>query len=121
MIDTTPEAEAFFRSQIMTDGTAHKLAQAEAWAKDKGLRFQWGEDWDVASHVEEFPDAYDVEPETCEWVEAIDPETGATLASLGCIDDATEEYRRVVEAELAYEAMPAWFQPPLPFDVEQAS
>ena len=118
MIDTTPEAEAFFREQVPRDaGVAHKLAQAEAWAKSKGLRFEWSDDDLMIDHVAEF-DGYDEQPETCEQCWVTDPETGATLASLGCVDDATDDYRRVVEAELAYEAMPAWFQPPLPFEVQ---
>jgi hypothetical protein len=83
---------------------ALQLAKAEQWAKDNGVTFVWEDDWDILSHVKEF-DCYDAEPDTCERVRAITAD-GETLASLSCIDDATSEYRRVVEADLAYEAMP---------------
>lgn len=83
--------------------SARERAQAEKWARDNGMTFVWEDDWEVGSHVREF-DAYDSEPETCESCIAYDRD-GNVVASLGCIDDATPEYRRVIEAELASEAM----------------
>lgn len=83
---------------------AERLAAAEAWAKAAGVSFGWEDDWDVGSHVEEY-DAYDQEPSTCEICTV--QMQGDVVAALGCIDDADANYRRVVEAELAYEAMPA--------------
>ena len=83
---------------------AEDLAAAERWAQDHDINFGWSEDWGVGSHFEEFGEAYDDgEPETCEQCVALSPER-EVLASLGCIDDATPEYRRVIEAELASEA-----------------
>lgn len=85
--------------------TALDLAQAESWAERKGIECEWVEDWEVLDHVREY-DGYDHEPETCE-VAVLKSRKGHVLASLGCIDDATDDYRRVVQAELALEAMPA--------------
>lgn len=79
---------------------AKALAEAEAWAKREGVEFRWDDDFGI-DHVAEF-DCYDTEPETCEvCVAYID---GCVVASLGCIDDADDNYRRVVMAELADEA-----------------
>jgi hypothetical protein len=83
---------------------AAALAEAEAWGKDVGVVFSWEDDWNVGSHVDEF-DAYDAEPETCETALA---RWGALLASLGCVDDADDDYRRVVQAELADELRFEW-------------
>jgi len=82
---------------------ARELAQAEQWAQLVGAEFQWEDDWSIISHVAEF-DADDHEPDTCESCSLV--VTGVWRASLGCIDDATDDYRRVIEAELASEAMP---------------
>lgn len=87
--------------------SAIRLAFAEEWVKQSGVQFEWGSDWDVGSHRDFYgPDSVyaDGEPSTCEGCMAID-EDGTVLASLMCIDDATDEVRRVVEAELALEAM----------------
>lgn len=76
---------------------ARALAVAEQWARDRGVTFRWADDWDNTH------DTHDKEqPQTCEWCEAVDPISGER-ASLGCIDDATDAYRRVIEAELAAE------------------
>lgn len=85
---------------------ARELARAERWAKDQGIRFAWADDYH-----DERPD---YTPQTCEYVVALD-EDGNNLTGLGCIDDADDDYRRVIEAELALEAMdsalsPAWSQ-----------
>ena len=79
------------------------LAEAEAWAKDVGVAFSW-EDDNVGSHVEEY-DAYGAEPETCEVALA---SLGALRASLGCVDNADANYRRVILAELADELRFEW-------------
>lgn len=47
---------------------------------------------------------FDYQPTTCEAAIALDRE-GDVLASLGCIDDAEENYRRVVAAGLYWEAL----------------
>lgn len=85
---------------------ARELAVAETRAKDAGFEYEWSDDWAVGSHKEYFGkgSAYeDGEPSTCESC-VLRNEDGDVLASLGCIDDADADYRRVVEAELADEA-----------------
>ena len=81
--------------------TAETLAAAEQWAIERGITFTWDSDWTVGSHREFFHPDYP-EPKTCEQVVAI--LDGEQVASLGCVDDATFEYRRVIEAEVAAEA-----------------
>lgn len=81
--------------------TARRLAKAECEARSEGYTFSWTNDWSVGSHVQEF-DCYDHEPDSCELCTMYDS-TGEIVQVLGCIDDATREYRRVVEAELALE------------------
>lgn len=98
---------------------ARRLAAAEAWAKAEGLEVVW--EPEQANPVDVFgePDPvngpfYDPDAEffcavlcrpcsdhgtSCRHAEV--------LASLGMIADPSLEYRRVVEAELALEAMPA--------------
>lgn len=82
------------------------LAAAEVWGTLNGLTVEWADDWSIGDHCAEFDCYYDNDtgPETCETAVARDA-AGSILASLCCIDDATNDYRRVVEAELAYEAM----------------
>lgn len=82
---------------------ARKLAEAERYFDAHDWRIEWWEDWTVECHVDAF-DGYDVEPETCEQAILYDA-AGNVLASLGCIDDADDNYRRVIRAELALEAM----------------
>lgn len=82
---------------------ALQLAEAEAWARDVGMRFEWQEEpdadrsgihhssplWSCCAHID-----------------------GAIVGSLGGIDlgafgtPYTHAYARVIEAELAQEAMP---------------
>ena len=84
--------------------TARRLAKAERDAKALGYTFDWQEDWQVGSHVKEYgEESYPHEPETCEFCLMLDAD-GKVVQSLGCIDDATREYRRVVEAQLALSA-----------------
>lgn len=83
--------------------SAREYAQAEKWAQDNGLTFEWSDDWEIGSHMREY-DTYEREPDTCETCCARDA-NGTVVASLGCIDDATGEYRRVIEAKLADEVL----------------
>ncbi len=76
---------------------ARQLAKAERDAAALGFTFEWQEDDIFASH------GHDEHPNTCEVCFCLDGDK--VLASLGCIDDATREYRRVIEAELALEAL----------------
>lgn len=78
---------------------AERAAAAEILAQDAGIEIEWGKDWSV-DHMREF----DYQPTTCEAAIALDRE-GDVLASLGCIDDAEENYRRVVAAGLYWEAL----------------
>lgn len=84
--------------------SAQAYADAESWAGEIGATFEWSDDWSI-DHEAEF-DCYDNGgPETCESLVMLSA-SGEILASLYCVDDATDDYRRVVEAELAWEAMP---------------
>jgi hypothetical protein len=83
--------------------SAISLAKAEAWAKDNEVTYKWEDDWNLLSHVDEYPDAYDEEPSTCE-ICVIYDKAGRVLNVVGCVDDADDNYRRVTEAELAYES-----------------
>jgi hypothetical protein len=84
---------------------ARELARAEVYAGEQGWEFTWEDDWMCGSHVREFGrESYEHEPSTCESCVLRDAE-GNVLASLGCIDDADSNYRRVIEAELASEAL----------------
>lgn len=88
------------------------LAEAESWARDEGLVHVWS--------FEEYPDHSwmdDSEREREHITEqaglyrpcpthGIDCLHAELLASLGNIVDADETYRRIVNAELALEAMP---------------
>lgn len=83
--------------------TAILLAEAERWAKRNDIEVEWRDDWNGDhSYLEQ--DEFDgVAIETCEV--CLISRDGKVLASLGCIDNATSQYRRVVEAELASEVM----------------
>lgn len=79
-------------------------AGLDFWADSCGLVFEWAPDWEV-DHRKEY--GYEKEPETCEQVRLYDPDTGETLAYLGCIDDASEDYRSSIERDLCQEAYQA--------------
>lgn len=85
---------------------AKELALAEAYAKRHDWSVVWEPDWEIGNHQEFYGgDLRDGEPATCE-VATLYDEHGECLASLGCIDDATDEYRRVVAAQLALGVLP---------------
>lgn len=73
------------------------------------LHVEWFPDWDICisgDHADFFGnrDAYpNGNPETCEYV-VVRNEEGNVWASLGCIDDADEQYRKEIEKELLDEA-----------------
>jgi len=80
--------------------SARKLAKAERDARALGYTFEWQDDCDGDHSY--LVAGVDPEPETCEVCLMLD-DNGKVMQSLGCIDDATREYRRVVEAEMALE------------------
>jgi hypothetical protein len=85
------------KTETAEDGrarAARQLAAAETWAERVGVEYRWEDDWGIGSHRE---------PETCEAVVAY--LSGRAVGSLGCIDDADANYRRLIEAEIASEAM----------------
>ncbi len=85
--------------------SAEALARAEIWAEFNGLSVQWEDDWNIGSHVREYGrESYPEEPEECECAVLVDSD-GHVLGAMGCVDDATNEYRRVVAAEIASDAM----------------
>lgn len=79
--------------------SARELAKAERDAAALGFTFEWTDDWSC-NHEKEFS----YTPHACESCVCYDGDSNV-VASLGCIDDATREYRRMVEAELAMEAL----------------
>lgn len=86
---------------------AKELAEAERVARNLNWEYRWSDDWSVGSHQREYGkgSVYENgEPDSCESCVLVD-EHGEHLASLHCIDDADANYRRVVEAELASEAL----------------
>ena len=115
----TAKAQAFFRehagfsydpaTETIDEGKnrcAYELAQAEAWARDAGCSFGWL--IDESCNSSEFSDD---EPAWALWVCDMYDENGAHITCLGGIDFGREghpwgePYKRVVEAELALEAM----------------
>lgn len=86
---------------------ARQLAKAERDARARGFTFNWDLDpegctgCDCGSSDCACSTAEDHETLWC-WVE---DENGKTLASLGSICGVDHDYRRVVEAELALEAL----------------
>jgi hypothetical protein len=87
---------------------ARELAKAERDARALGYVFEWDNDSDGIDGNEDYI------VETCESCVCLSNEVDADgdrdrhiLASLGAITNATPEYRRVIEAELASEALAA--------------
>lgn len=87
---------------------ATSLAAAERWGSDNGLSFEWREDDQTQESFRKLrrgEDPYNL------WVCICRAESGEVRAALGGIDFGGKDpwgdsYRRVVEAELASEAMP---------------
>ena len=108
-----PDSETELQGRIRG---AMDYARAEAKAQRRGITFEWADDWEIGNHKAYHGDdsAYsDGEPETCEWVRMLDA-NGDVIGSLGCVDDASAEYRRVIEAELADEVVGKPAPRPLP-------
>jgi hypothetical protein len=86
---------------------ATQYAKAEAWARDAGLSFAWFQDPEIDSS-----DFSDEEPAWPLWECLVYNEDGEVIGALGGVDFGRDgsprgdHYRRVVEAELALEAMP---------------
>lgn len=83
--------------------SAARLDAARKLANLLGYSFEWQDDWDLGgvSHADYYCDeAYpNGEPETCESCTMLTLD-GDVVASMGCVDDADDNYRRVVEADL---------------------
>lgn len=91
---------------------AERLATAELWARQEGYTVEWEDDWDSDHSYRDDdnwsadePNPFTPELESCEQATLYDPD-GVIVGSLGCIDDADDNYRRVVAAELALDVMP---------------
>lgn len=78
------------------------MTNLHQWADSIGLEIDWRDDWGVGSHVAEFGDDYEHEPRECLSC-AIRSADGDILASLGCIDDPSDDYAREIERELLEE------------------
>ncbi len=101
-----PRAVAFFRKNAggvvgREDEGARALAHAEQEATARGWYVEWFDDpegWDSLG---------DIDPETVKEVlyAVLKDENGEVLTSLGSIADPDRTYGRVVEAELALEAL----------------
>lgn len=103
----TLNAYRAFRAGGGTPAGSLACARAEENARTLGAYVEWRDDWEIRSHVEEFGEAYeDGEPTTCE-IATLYAADDSVLGSLGCVDDADAHYRRLVEAELFLEYLPA--------------
>lgn len=101
-------AYATMPGETIEQGKMHAaldLARAEREAKRRGWEVTWVPDDLQVNHVKEY--GADAEPDTHE-VAILRDQKGNLLATLGCVDDATDDYRRVVAAELAQEALSPW-------------
>lgn len=81
---------------------AQALAAAEVWARYNGYGVEWEDDGDGDHSYLDQPEFAGQDIWTCEHA-GIYNEDGNMLAGIGCVDNATPEYRRVVAAELALE------------------
>jgi hypothetical protein len=89
----------FFRKHATKDyAEAKKLAEAEKYAEEHEWKFEWKYDVD--------PDMSGIEDAKEVLVAILRDKDGHVLQSLGGIADPSQSYRRVVEAEMALEAMP---------------
>ena len=80
---------------------AMKLAKAEQHAEEQG----WTVEWDYDQDEYQLGDAEDKMPDEV-LIAVLKDADGHVLESLGGIGDPSPSYRRLVEAELALEAMP---------------
>ncbi len=86
---------------------AMQLTEAEQWARDNDVSFEWSIDDLDSSEWNDDPEPW------AQWRCVAHDEDGAVVASLCGIDFGRDvepwgqPYRRVVEAELALEAMPS--------------
>ena len=80
---------------------AEALARAEQYAEEQG----WKVEWDYDQNEYQMGDAETEMPNEV-LVAVLRDADGHVLESLGGIGDPSDSYRRVVEAELALEAMP---------------
>lgn len=82
---------------------ARTAAAAERYAHEQGWSVVWSDDWSI-DHAREYGRCYAAGgPDSCECATLYDGD-GAVLASIGCVDDADDVYRRVVAADLYLEA-----------------
>ena len=89
---------------------ARALARAEAYAYEQEWTYTWEDDSCIGGDCGKtatcsHPCCQGTKHE-CKWC-VLEDADGKQLASLGSICEPSREYRRVVEAELALEAMPA--------------
>ena len=83
---------------------AIELAKAERWARDEGLYYEWSDDSCIGGDCEPCSSGSPHVTLQCTLYRDLDA-TQEWLASLGGICEPTEDYKRVVRAELASEAM----------------
>lgn len=91
---------------LVSDPEWVKLRSVRMEVKPGPFTIEWTEDWSLPhSHAYEFGDeAYpNGDPETCESCHVRDADDNL-VACLGCIDDASDEYRKQVEADLLAQA-----------------
>ena len=102
-------AYRFFRGRMCRVGWDAKdaldLARAEQHASRRGWTYEWVDDPDGWPEGGVCSSGCGARITTCESC-ILRSRTGRVLASLGAVWDADGAYRRQVEAELAWEAMP---------------
>lgn len=101
-------AVKFFRSQGFNPGRSVQLARAEAHAAELGWVAEWSpdEEGELGDHGEWCDEAARGDDHSHEILSCVLRDSaGSVLASLGGIIDPERSYGRVVEAELAEEAM----------------
>jgi hypothetical protein len=81
--------------------SAERLARAEQYGTDMG----WTVTWDYDQEEYQLEDAEEAPPSEV-LVAVLRNSDGSVIGSLGGIGDPDDNYKRVVEAELALEAMP---------------
>jgi hypothetical protein len=101
-----------FRFHLENGGTvsgqraacALRSARAEIAARAEGIEFIWEDDCDDWKERQEYEEDTGYKVQRSECCRAVDTD-GNTLASLCGIWDAGDDYKRVVEADLASEAL----------------